>query len=99
MELSDKVKAAIRADARDSQAEAREKHADNPVTLAQIDSMEDMLYDLTLRQYEGGYHNRLLSAVWHEALDAVQEQINQNVPLTRETVLYLENPYAPKTKD
>lgn len=32
--------------------------------------------------------------VWEEALAAVQEQINKNVPITAETVLKVENPYA-----
>lgn len=32
--------------------------------------------------------------VWDEAVAAVQEQINANVPITAETVLVIENPYA-----
>lgn len=93
MELSDRLKEAIRQDALDSQTEAREANADSPEALASLDAIAEMLYDLTLRQYEGGYHNRLLAAVWQEAIEAVQEQINQNVPLTPETVLVVKNPY------
>lgn len=93
MELTDRLKAAIRQDAFDSQAEAREVNADSPDKLGQLDSIAEMLYDLTLRQYEGGYHSHLLAAVWQQALEAVQSQINQSVPITENTVLTVENPY------
>lgn len=90
MNITDRLKAAIRQDVLDSQAEAREA---NPEKLDQLDAIAEMLYDLTLRQYEGGYHNHLLAAVWQQALEAVQSQINQSVPITANTVLTVENPY------
>ena len=36
---------------------------------------------------------------FQEALAAVQEQINENVPITADTVLRIENPYVRATDD
>lgn len=92
--ISDRMKAAILRAAEGTQKAAREQHADNPDVLRQIDKMTTMLYELELREYQMGFHGPMLAVAFQEALEAVQEQINENVPITAETVLRVENPYA-----
>ncbi len=95
--LSERVTAAIRQEAYDSQAGGREQAGDDPEKLRLVAELVRMIEDLTLSQMDT-YYRPILAAVWQEAIEQVQNAVSLEVflngPLTEGSKLTLVNPYV-----
>lgn len=73
MKLTDEMKAAILAEARESQADGYAMYADDPEGTARVEQITQMLYDLNVRSFEAGFHDTLMAIVWQNGHDSGEE--------------------------